>query len=140
MTTTRPEIIVEGSDDGRQWHEYEFRYKPGPVSGRPRWNIPHQPRLDWQMWFAALGGPSDAQWFSGFLLRLLENSPPVLSLLANNPFPDHPPRFVRAILYDYRFADAATHAATGQWWVRREVGSYFPAVSLAEFEHPGSAQ
>ena len=137
MTTTRPEIVVEGSDDGRQWREYEFRYKPGSVWSSPRWNIPHQPRLDWQMWFAALGGPADAQWFSGFLLRLLENSPRVLSLLAGNPFPDHPPKFVRATLFDYRFADAATHAATGQWWCGAKLAATFPAVSVAAFDHSG---
>ncbi len=133
MTTARPEIVVEGSDDGEQWREYEFRYKPGSIWRRPGWSLPHQPRLDWQMWFAALGGPAEAPWFGGFLLRLLENSSPVLSLLAVNPFPDHPPKYVRAVLYEYRFADAKTHATTGQWWVREEEGSYFPAVSLADF-------
>ena len=140
MTTMRPEIVVEGSSDGQEWREYEFRYKPGSTSRRPPWNIPHQPRLDWQMWFAALGGSSDAPWFSSFLLRLLQNSPPVLSLLAANPFPDHPPKYVRATLYEYRFADAKTHAATGQWWIRREVNSYFPAVSLSDFERPRGEQ
>ncbi len=140
MTTARPEIVVEGSDDGREWREYEFRYQPGSIWRRPPWNIPHQPRLDWQMWFAALGGPSDAPWFSRFLVRLLENSQPVLSLLAANPFPDHPPKYVRATLYEYRFADAQTHAATGQWWVRREVGRYFPPVGLAGSAAPGVEQ
>ena len=103
MTTTRPEIVVEGSDDGKQWREYEFRYRPGSISRRPPWNVPHQPRLDWQMWFAALSDPSDSPWFGNFLRRLLENDPSVLSLLAGNPFPDHPPKYVRAMLYDYRF-------------------------------------
>ncbi len=140
MTTTRPEIVVEGSNDGQQWQAYEFRYKPGSVMDRPRWSIPHQPRLDWQMWFAALGGPADAPWFGSFLLRLLENSPPVLSLLAKNPFPDRPPKYIRATLYEYRFADATTHATSGQWWVRREVGGYFPAVSLSQFEHSSVEQ
>ncbi len=140
MTTTRPEIVVEGSNDGQQWREYEFRDKPGSISRRPPWNIPHQPRLDWQMWFAALGDPADAPWFSNFLVRLLENSRPVLSLLAANPFPDHPPKYVRATLYEYRFADAATHAATGQWWVRWEAGGYFPVVGLPDLGHSGVEQ
>jgi len=133
MTTKRPEIVVEGSDDGQNWREYQFRFKPGAVSDRPRWNIPHQPRLDWQMWFAALSSPREQRWFSNFLLRLLENSPPVLALLASNPFPDHPPRYVRATLYDYRFANPTEHAATGQWWVRASEGSFFPAVTLLDF-------
>jgi hypothetical protein len=136
MTTARPEIIVEGSADGQEWREYEFRYKPGALSRRPPWNVPHQPRLDWQMWFAALGGSWEEPWFIGFLHRLLEGSPPVLSLLAVNPFPDHPPKYVRAALYDYRFADPATHTATGQWWVRRKEGNFSPAIALSDFARP----
>ncbi len=133
MTTTRPEIVIEGSQDGQAWREYVFRYQPGPLTRPAPWNIPHQPRLDWQMWFAALDNTAVDPWFQNLLLRLLEGSPPVLALFDANPFPDHPPRFVRAKLYDYRFADPAVHAATGQWWVRRLDGLYFPAVSLADF-------
>ena len=81
MTTTRPEIIIEGSDDGVNWREYAFKYKPGDVMRRPRWNLPHQPRLDWQMWFAALGSATDNPWISIFLQRLLEDSPEVIALL-----------------------------------------------------------
>jgi predicted DCC family thiol-disulfide oxidoreductase YuxK len=133
MTTTRPEIVIEGSADGRVWREYVFRYKPGPLSRPAAWNIPHQPRLDWQMWFAALGGPRENLWIVGLMRRLLEGSPPVLALLDTNPFAEGPPKFVRAQLYDYRFADRGTHAATGQWWVRRIEGLYFPEISLADF-------
>ena len=86
MTTTLPEIIVEGSDDGVHWREYGFKYKPGDVMRRPPWNFPHQPRLDWQMWFAALGTASENPWFPQFLRRLLENSPEVTALLGVNPF------------------------------------------------------
>ena len=96
MTTERDEIVIEGSDDGAEWREYEFRYKPGDVARRPRWNIPHQPRLDWQMWFAALDDPQYLPWFSRFLERLLENEPTVTALLERNPFPDKPPIYVRA--------------------------------------------
>jgi predicted DCC family thiol-disulfide oxidoreductase YuxK len=133
MTTTRPEIAIEGSADGRVWLEYVFRYKPGPLARPPSWNIPHQPRLDWQMWFAALGGPRDNLWILALMRRLLEGSPPVLALLDSNPFPDGPPKYVRAELYDYRFADRGTHRATGHWWVRRLQGSYVPEISLADF-------
>ena len=86
MTTTLPEIVVEGSDDGVHWREYGFKYKPGDVMRRPLWNFPHQPRLDWQMWFAALGTASENPWFSMFLQRLLEGSPQVTALLGTNPF------------------------------------------------------
>src|SRR5580704_5095400 len=130
MTTTLPEIIVEGSDDGVQWREYGFKYKPGDVMRRPRWNAPHQPRLDWQMWFAALGTASENPWFSRFLQRLLENSPEVTALLGSNPFPRKPPRYVRALLYDYRYSTPEEKKATGAWWVRLPEGIYYPAITL----------
>jgi predicted DCC family thiol-disulfide oxidoreductase YuxK len=133
MTTERPEIVIEGSTDGHTWTEYVFAYKPGPLARPPLWNIPHQPRLDWQMWFAALNGVRANLWFPNLMLRLLQGSPPVLALFASNPFPRRPPNYVRAVLYEYRFADPGTHAATGQWWVREPEGLYFPQVSLADF-------
>ena len=134
MTITRPEIVIEGSAEGQVWREYVFRYKPGPLSRPARWNIPHQPRLDWQMWFAALGSVRESPWIVGLMWRLLEGSPPVVALLDSNPFAGGPPKYVRAQLYDYRLADRSTHALTGQWWVRRLEGPYFPPVSLANFE------
>ena len=96
MTTRRPEIVVEGSDDGESWRPYRFRWKPCELDRRPRFTPFHLPRLDWQMWFAALGGDCRSQpWFLRFERRLLEGSPPVLALLRENPFPDRPPRYVR---------------------------------------------
>ena len=130
MTTARPEIIIEGSDDGVHWREYTFKYKPGDVRRPPLWNVPHQPRLDWQMWFAALETASQNPWFLRFLQRLLENSPEVTALLGSNPFPDKPPLYVRALLYDYRFSSGEEKAATGAWWTRRPEGIYFPATAL----------
>jgi predicted DCC family thiol-disulfide oxidoreductase YuxK len=135
MTTARPEIVIEGSADGMDWREYVFRYKPGPLSRPALWNIPHQPRLDWQMWFAALGSVRDNPWIVSLMWRLLEGSPPVLALLDSNPFAAGPPKYVRAQLYDYRFANRSTHILTGQWWVRRAEGLYFPQVSVADFRH-----
>ena len=131
MTTERDEIVIEGSEDGVDWRAYEFRYKPGDLMRRPLWNIPHQPRLDWQMWFAALDDPRRLRWFSGFLRRLLENEPSVTALLARNPFSDKPPVYVRALFYDYTFADSR-EKAKGQWWERRLLGLYFPPVRLRE--------
>jgi hypothetical protein len=129
MTTQRDEIIIEGSCDGADWREYEFRYKPGDLMRRPPWNIPHQPRLDWQMWFAALDDPRRVTWFPRFLERLLRNEPSVTALLKTNPFADKPPRYLRAQLYDYRYAggEERTH---GQWWDRQLLGAYFPVVQL----------
>ncbi len=130
MTTERPEIIVEGSADGRDWRPYEFKWKPGDVQRAPRFVAPHQPRLDWQMWFAALGYYPNHPWFTLFLRRLLEGSPAALSLLKNNPFPQTPPRYVRAVLYDYRFTDRAGKRATGAWWRRERRGLYCPVLEL----------
>jgi predicted DCC family thiol-disulfide oxidoreductase YuxK len=134
MTTARREIIIEGSNDGVQWHEYEFRYKPGNIARAPRWNIPHQPRLDWQMWFAALTEPRQAYWFPRFLERLLQNEPTVTVLLETNPFPETPPFYVRALFYDYKYANSE-EKLEGLWWQRQLVATYFPAVHVKS-NHP----
>jgi predicted DCC family thiol-disulfide oxidoreductase YuxK len=124
MTTDRPEIIVSGSDDGVHWTEYPFKYKPGDVRRRPRFCTPWMPRLDWRMWFMALddeqAGPNgwDGTVLELFLRRLLHASPSVVGLLADNPFPGHPPKFVRADLFQYRFTTVAEKRATGDWWHR----------------------
>ncbi|MDQ6693864.1 MAG: lipase maturation factor family protein [Chloroflexota bacterium] len=132
MTTSRPEIVVEGSADGKEWREYEFRYKPVDVNKAPAFVAPHQPRLDWQMWFAALSGsaddPSSGDWFSLFMRRLLQGSPDVLGLLGKNPFPAAPPRYIRAQLYSYTFTRFGTPG--GGWWRRESKDVYFPATAL----------
>lgn len=130
MTTTRPEIIVEGSPDGVSWETYEFRYKAGPLNRRPPWVAPYQPRLDWQMWFAALGNYRENVWFLNFVARLLQGQPEVLALLARNPFPDRPPKYIRARVYEYRFTTGAERRAAGNWWQRDELGFYLRPVSL----------
>ena len=130
MTTSRPEIIVEGSNDGLDWRAYEFKYKPGDLTRRPQFVAPHQPRLDWQMWFAALGRYEHNPWFINFCVRLLQGQPDVLGLLETNPFPDAPPRYIRALVYEYHFTDLATRRATGQWWRRELKGPYCPILSL----------
>ena len=130
MTTTRPEIVVEGSNDGTNWLAYEFRYKPGDVRRAPPWVAPYQPRLDWQMWFAALGSADENRWFYNFAARLMQASPPVLALLERNPFPHGAPRYIRATVYDYRFTDFAERRRTGAWWRREERVTYLPPISL----------
>jgi lipase maturation factor 1 len=130
MTTTRPEISIEGSNDGENWQAYVFKYKPGPLNRAPGIVEPFQPRLDWQMWFAALSNYRQNPWLIRFMQRLLEGSAPVLDLLAYNPFSEKPPKFVRAIVYDYRFTNFAERRKTGDWWKREPKGTYFPAISL----------
>ena len=131
MTESRPEIIVEGSNDRITWETYQFRWKPGDLTATPKWVAPHQPRLDWQMWFAALQGSYQrTPWFLNFMGALLQGKPKVLQLLADNPFPDTPPRYIRATLYDYRFTDLATKRSKGTWWHREWKSIYCPAISL----------
>jgi hypothetical protein len=130
MTTTRPEIVIEGSQDGDAWLPYEFRYKPGDLRRAPPWVEPYQPRLDWQMWFAALGSPQQNVWFYNFAVRLMQGSAPVLRLLASNPFPAGPPRYIRALVYDYQFTDLAARKSSGAWWRRELKATYLAPVSL----------
>jgi predicted DCC family thiol-disulfide oxidoreductase YuxK len=133
-TTTRPVIVIEGSDDNQAWREYALPYLPGPVTRAPTWNVPYQPRLDWQLWFAAYGSAAQHRWVERIVQRLLEGSPAVLALFAENPFAARPPKYVRALLHDYRFADARSPGEHPEWWVRRLDGVYYPPTSLADFQ------
>jgi len=130
MTESRPEIVIEGSRDGSTWLEYEFSWKPGDVKRPPGFVQPHQPRLDWQMWFAALGTYQRNPWFGNLLRRILEGRTEVLALFEKNPFAEGPPRYVRATLYRYYFTDAKTRRETGAWWNRERLGLYAKPMSL----------
>lgn len=125
MTTERPELVIEGSDDGQEWKAYELPYKPGDPGRAPRWVAPHQPRLDWQLWFAALGSPQRNPWLFQVCRQLLRGSPAVLGLFAHNPFPEQPPRYLRVVRYQYRFADDGSN-----WWQRGSPEVYLPPMSL----------
>jgi hypothetical protein len=96
----------------------------------PRWVAPYQPRLDWQMWFAALGNYRENPWFSSFMVRLLAASPDVLRLLERDPLAGARPKYVRALAYEYRFTGIKERATSQMWWRRELKGSYFPQVSL----------
>ncbi|MEO5971015.1 MAG: lipase maturation factor family protein [Bdellovibrionia bacterium] len=132
MTTSRPEIVIEGSEDGIEWKEYEFHYKPGNPNSSPRFVAPHQPRLDWQMWFAAMQLPPN--WVLNFMIRLLQGSPEVIKLLKHNPFPIHPPRLIRAAYYKYQIATLEEHRDQKLWWRREKLGLYFPPCQLTDQE------
>jgi hypothetical protein len=132
MTTTRPEIVVEGSDDGISWRPYEFRWKPGSIDRAPGFAALHMPRLDWQMWFAALGDWRSNPWYLQFVERLLQGSPVVTAQLATNPFPAHPPRYIRSTVYQYTFTTREQRAATGNWWNREFAGEYCPTLQLVD--------
>jgi hypothetical protein len=132
MTMQRPEIIVQGSNDGKNWANYEFKYKPGDVKHRPQFLAPYQPRLDWQMWFAALGNYRQNPWFINLCVHLLDGSQPVLHLLERNPFPAAPPHYVRALVYEYHFTNWSIRRKTGAWWQRELRGVYLPVLALRE--------
>jgi hypothetical protein len=127
----RHEVIIEGTrDDPRspdaRWIEYQFKCKPGDVRRVPCWITPYHYRLDWQMWFAAFTEHAREPWFVHLVYELLQNDPGVLSLMADNPFPGRPPRFIRAERYRYRF----TRFGEPGWWSRERAGAYLPPVSL----------
>ena len=130
MTTTRNEIVIEGSDDQVNWREYEFPYKPGNTHRGLPWVAPYQPRLDWQMWFAALGDYQNNTWVGGLMYRLMTGEPSVYRLLNAPPF-GHPPHYMRALLYEYDFTTAAERARTGGVWRRQLRATWFGPVSLS---------
>jgi hypothetical protein len=130
MTTQRNEVVLEGSADGRTWTPYAFKWKPGDPARRPAFVAPYLPRLDWQLWFAALGGVQDNPWILNLMARLLQGEPSVLALLDANPFPLAPPRYVRALIYGYRFSTLTERARDGDWWERRLLGAYAGPYSL----------
>lgn len=125
MTTNRAEVILEGSRDGRTWKPYTLPYQPGPLDRAPPVVLGHMPRLDWQMWFAALSSRGHNPWVVSLMHKLLEAEPAVLRLFEHNPFADAPPVWIRARIYDYRFS------AEEGWWERGEPRVYVPPMSAA---------
>lgn len=130
MTTKRYEVVVEGSEDGEVWKEYGFYYKPSELERRPRRISPYQPRIDWQIWFLPFSSYEDEEWFQSFMIHLLRGSPQVLLLIRVNPFPDKPPKYVRALFYDYEFTSWKERKRTGDWWKRTLIGRYSPTFSM----------
>jgi hypothetical protein len=140
ITRTRHEIVIEGTDEASpssttRWLAYEFKGKPGDPARMPAQIAPYHLRLDWLMWFAAMGDPDQYPWLAELLLKLLQGDRAIVSLLATNPFPDHPPRFVRAQYYKYTFTTPDEHRRTGRWWDRQLLGAYYPIVTLRTADH-----
>jgi hypothetical protein len=132
MTKDRPELILQGSDDTENWVEYEFKYKPSSVKKMPPIVAPYQPRLDWQMWFAALGTFNQNLWLQNLMARIFLNSEDVLRLLKNNPFP-HVPKYLRLVKYKYKFSSTKDLFEKGDWWQREYVGLYSPVFEKTDF-------
>jgi hypothetical protein len=121
----RIELIIEGTVDGHTWLPYAFKYKPGELNKPLSVVIPHQPRLDWMLWFVPIH-PLFVGWFENFLDALLDNSPNVTALLEHNPFPDQPPVAIRVKAFEYKFTSPEEHRATGNWWKSRYLGPFEP--------------
>ncbi|OBA60406.1 hypothetical protein A5647_00960 [Mycobacterium sp. 1100029.7] len=138
----RREVVIEGTDEPRitpqtVWQEYEFKGKPGALDRLPRQWAPYHLRLDWLMWFAAISPGYAQPWLTPFLERLLRNDRSTLRLLRHNPFPDSPPRHVRAQLYQYRFTTPAELRRDRTWWHRALIGQYLPPMSLQDAKLAG---
>lgn len=145
ITRLRHEIVFEGTDDQKLsadtvWKVYEFRGKPGDPKRRPRQFAPYHLRLDWLMWFAALGSQHSRSWMPAFVEKLLQGEPDVLRLLRHNPFPDRPPVFVRARMYRYRYTTRAERKATKAWWHRELLGDYRKPVRLRRPADPPASR
>jgi len=130
MTPNRYEIEFQGSEDGKTWIAYPFRYKPQALNKAPGIYAPYQPRFDWNLWFASLGSWTQYPIVPRTEELLLTNDPAVLSLFAGNPFPNHPPRMVRAVLWQYWFTTIDEKRATGNWWRRLLLGAYAPTLTI----------
>ena len=137
ITRPRMEVVVEGTAEpvvnaATQWREYEFKGKPGDIQRAPPQIAPYHLRLDWLMWFAALSNYQNEPWFVHLVAKLLEGDAATLALLRSNPFPQQPPRYVRALLYEYHFTTAQQRMETKAWWTRTLIGPYFPPISLSD--------
>ena len=128
MQVERHELIVEGSYDRINWKAYTFRYKPQNLAERPKFIVPHQPRLDWMIWFVPPKFDSQIYWFKLFLRRLSQGSPQVLALLRDDPFAGAPPPYLRVLVYRYHFTNWEERKRTGHWWKRELLGE-FPYVA-----------
>ena len=130
MTRGRYEIEFQGSTDGQNWTAYPFQFKPQALNQAPGIYAPYQPRFDWNLWFASLGSWRENGVVLNAEVHLLQNGGDVLTLFAGNPFPNSPPKQVRAVLWQYWFTSMAERRATGNWWRRRLIGLYAPTLEI----------
>jgi hypothetical protein len=128
----RYNVVFEGTMDNdtsakAHWKPYLYKGLPVSLNRRPPQIAPYQPRLDWQMWFAAMASPNEYPWTLNLVYKLLHNDRSTLSLFASNPFPDKPPRYVRAVLYRYKLAEPGN--AQQLWWTREQLGLWLPPLA-----------
>lgn len=144
----RYEIVIEGTGECvitpyTQWREYGFKAKPGDPKRMPPQVAPYHLRLDWLVWFlpftVAITGRGIQVWrydvwFLRFVQKLLKGDPALLKLIGKDPFPNQPPAFIRALFYEYRYTDRQQKRETGAWWIRQQLGTYLPPVSLNDLK------
>jgi Lipase maturation factor len=129
----RLNVVFQGTDSDTtagavDWKDYLYQALPVDVHEMPVQVAPYQPHLDWQMWFAAMGTYHQYPWTLHLIWKLLHNDPVALSFFRYNPFPDHPPRYIRAVLYKYSFAPAGN--AEGDWWIREFQDDWLPPLAV----------
>ena len=125
-------MVVEGEAEDGAWRPYGFKAKPGDPARRPPWVAPYHLRIDWQIWFSAMRPRAQRELVRALRRRLLEGDAATIGLLRGNPFPDAPPRRVRARRFLYRFTTPAERRESGHWWHREEVGIYLPPIGRDE--------
>lgn len=140
MTRGLYQIEFQGSNDGQHWAAYPFQYKPQVLNQAPGIYAPYQPRFDWNLWFASLGDWQQDDIVPLTEVSLLDGSPSVLHLFAGNPFPSAPPKYVRAVLWQYWFTSLEQKRDTGNWWTRKLIGLYAPTLTLLPNGHAGVVQ
>jgi hypothetical protein len=135
ITRVRYEIVIEGTSDERvtdttEWRAYEFKGKPGDPSRLSPQIAPYHLRLDWLMWFEAMSPRPSSTWFTMLLVRLLEGDREILGLLRTNPFPERPPRWIRAVYYEYHFTTPRERRESRRWWTRQPRGLFVSPIAL----------
>jgi len=128
MTRGRYEIEFQGSDDGQTWLIYPYRFKPQDPAKAPGIYAPYQPRFDWNLWFASLSSWRQEPIIVRTEKSLLRGDGDALLLFAGNPFPQGPPRQVRAVIWQYWFTTPAEKRSQGMWWRRQLLGLYAPTL------------
>jgi len=128
----RLNVVFQGTDSDSvygavEWKDYLYHALPVDVNEMPVQVAPYQPHLDWQMWFAAMGTYNQYPWTLHLMWKLLHNDPVGLTFFRSNPFPDHPPRYIRVALYKYAFAPFGN--ADGAWWTREFQENWLPPLA-----------
>jgi hypothetical protein len=131
----RMNVVFEGTNDDEptdsaNWQPYIYKGLPVLLNERPPQVAPYHLRFDWQMWFAAMSAPEEYPWTYHLIWKMLHNDKNALTLFRNNPFSEKPPKYIRAVLYQYQFAEPGNKKRL--WWSRQKVNDWIPAMSVQD--------